>query len=400
MPKKLLFPEDILARLLTRFNNSRAEWLTGEGTWPLSLPLGTPTEKDVAATAADIRQWVEAWREWPAGACELAWEDRAWPRLGRQSLPSAVMARGPEAIAGAVRQGPRWRRAVARHARLAQRWPVLRTHAVAGRHFNVLADYHDDDFERLFGLLEWLDANPRSGMYLRQLPVLGLDTKWTRDRRGLILDLITAIRGGAGERDFYDACGLVKPAHRLRLRILCPQLRAAFGGLGDFEAPLGEVAAMPLMPARAIIVENLETGVALPDLPGCVALMKLGLAVGVVSELPWLRGIPAVYWGDLDTHGFVILDRARTALPQLTSVLMDVDTVASYLPLAGTEPQQHPRAELATLCASERAVYEGLYADTWGPRLRIEQERLPWAVALEKIEEAIGAAFQSGRAGP
>jgi hypothetical protein len=389
MPKKLLFPEDILARLRTRFNNSRAGWLTGEATWPLSLPLGTPTEKDVAASAADVRQWVEAWREWPAGACELVWEDRSWPRLGRQSLPSAVLARGPDAVAGAVHQGPRWRRAVARHARLADRWPVLRRHAVAGRHFDVLADYPDDEFERLFGLLDWLDANPSSGMYLRQLPVLGLDTKWTRDRRGLILDLITAIRGGAGERDFYEACGLVKPAHRLRVRILCPQLRAAFGGLGDFEAPLAEIAALSLKPAGAVIVENLETGVALPDMAGCVALMKLGLAVGVLGAVPWLRGVPAVYWGDLDTHGFVILDRARTALPQLRSVLMDADTVTRYLPLAGTEPQQHPRTELTSLFPPERAVYDGLYADTWGPRLRIEQERLPWDEAMEKITEAL-----------
>ena len=226
-------------------------------------------------------------------------------------------------------------------------------------------------------------------MYLRQLPVPGLDTKWTRDRRGLILDWIAAIRGEAGPRDFYEVCGLVKPAHRLRLRILCPHLRAAFGGLRDVEAPLGEVAAMPLNPAGAIIVENLETGVALQDMAGCVALMKLGLAVGVLSELAWLRGVPAVYWGDLDTHGFVILDRARTALPQVTSVLMDVDTVTSYLPLAGTEPQQHPRTELPALCASERAVWEGLYAGTWGQRVRIEQERLPWAVAMEKLGAAL-----------
>lgn len=144
-----------------------------------------------------------------------------------------------------------------------------------------------------------------------------------------------------------------------------------------------------MSPSLAVIVENLETGIALPDIPGCIALMKLGLAVSVVGKLPWLNEIPVVYWGDLDTHGFVILERAREVLPQLTSILMDVETIVSYLSLAGTDPKQHPKIELAHLKPTERAVYDGLYADTWGTKLRIEQERLPWLVAMTKLYEQL-----------
>jgi hypothetical protein len=179
------------------------------------------------------------------------------------------------------------------------------------------------------------------------------------------------------------------PETRIRMRLLCPRLRAKFGGLGDIEAPLAEIASLDISPNRAVIVENLETGIALPDIPGCVALMKLGLAVGVVGKLPWVEGIPVVYWGDLDTHGFVILDRAREALPQLTSILMDIETVENYLSLAVMEPQQHRRVELAHLERFERTVYDGLYADVWGPKLRIEQERLPWSMAMKRLHEQL-----------
>jgi len=37
----------------------------------------------------------------------------------------------------------------------------------------------------------------------------------------------------------------------------------------------------------------------------------------------WVQNTDAVYWGDVDTHGYVILDRARRILPGLKSVLMD-----------------------------------------------------------------------------
>jgi hypothetical protein len=43
-PLKLPLPEDIRAQLQARYLNQRSAWLSGEGTWPLSLPLGTPTE--------------------------------------------------------------------------------------------------------------------------------------------------------------------------------------------------------------------------------------------------------------------------------------------------------------------------------------------------------------------
>jgi hypothetical protein len=80
-------------------------------------------------------------------------------------------------------------------------------------------------------------------------------------------------------------------------------------------------------PRRAVIVENLETGLALPPMEGTVAVMKLGKAVGMLAAEPWLRACRVVYWGDLDTHGLAILDHARKALPGLTSALMNEETL-------------------------------------------------------------------------
>jgi hypothetical protein len=144
---------------------------------------------------------------------------------------------------------------------------------------------------------------------------------------------------------------------------------------------------LPLAPASAIIVENLETGLALPDLPSVVALMKLGTGVSVLDVVPWLQGIDAVYWGDIDTHGYAILNHARRALPGLRSVLMDKETLFKYRNMWVEEPVQNDGgAELSFLKDHERLVYLGLHSQAWGRNIRLEQERIPWPFVLKALE--------------
>jgi hypothetical protein len=136
--------------------------------------------------------------------------------------------------------------------------------------------------------------------------------------------------------------GLQKPPPRLRARILCPEIRRAVGGLGDIETPIEQLANLPLSPACVLVVENLDTGLALPELPGGIAFMKLGNGVGVLAQIPWAITSPrALYWGDIDTHGFACLSHARAALPALTSLLMDEPTLFENRHLWGREALQY-----------------------------------------------------------
>jgi hypothetical protein len=95
-----------------------------------------------------------------------------------------------------------------------------------------------------------------------------------------------------------------------------------------------------------------------------VAILRLGNAVSVLGLLLWLRGSKVVYWGDIDTHGFAILDRARRAVPQLQSVLMNEETLLSHRLLWGQESAQCPNVPLDALTDEERSVYENLRANT------------------------------------
>jgi hypothetical protein len=390
MPKKLLSPELARDFLVRRFNNQHQNWLAGEGTWPLVIALGAPTDKDIAEDASAVRTWAFAWQS-RSGSGEVIFEERQFARFGRHRLPVSLSFANATAVANAVGQARRWETATERYQQMLNRWPVLAQNKGLASRFDVLADYPQEDFERLVTLLTWLDANPDSGLYLRQLPVEGLDTKWLEKRTGVVAGLLRSLREACGDaRDFHALCGLRKPEHRVRIRLLCPALRERVGGLCDIEAPIGELAALPIEPKAVVIIENLETGLSLPDLPGTVAIMRLGNAVSVLHVLPWLQRPEIVYWGDIDTHGFAILDRARRVMPQLRSALMDEATLVTHRLLWVQESSLCADVPVEELTAEERSVYDNLRAGSWGTRVRLEQERLDWATSMETLTQALG----------
>src|SRR5665213_570871 len=71
-------------------------------------------------------------------------------------------------------------------------------------------------------------------------------------------------------------CGLRAEPARLRMRVLCPRLRTRVRGLCDIEAPIADLAALQLAPTISLVVENLNTGIALPDIDGTVGLHGFG----------------------------------------------------------------------------------------------------------------------------
>jgi hypothetical protein len=396
MPKKLLSPEAARDFLVRRFNNQHQDWLAGQGTWPLVVALGTPTDRDIAEDASAVRAWASAWQS-STGLGEVLLEERQFARFGRQRLPVGLRFDSAAAVAIAVGQSRRWDTATERYQQMLKRWPALEQRKMLASRFDVLADYSPEDFERLVALIAWLDANPASGLYLRQLPVEGLDTKWLEKRTGLVAGLLRSLREvGDDERDFHTLAGLKKPGHRARVRLLCPFLRELVGGLCDIEAPIGELATLPIAPQAVVIVENLETGLALPDIPGTVVIMGLGNAVSALGALRWLHGAEVVYWGDIDTHGFAILDRARKALPHLRSVLMDDATLLAHRPLWVQEASLCADVLFAALTPEERLVYENLRAGIWGARVRLEQERLDWAASIKALTQALNGSSSVG----
>lgn len=237
---------------------------------------------------------------------------------------------------------------------------------------------------QLIGAYGWLDTHRGSGEYLRQISAPGVDTKFAERHRAVLAAMLGVPSTATG---FLAGLGLrVKPA-LIRLR------PAASLGL---PAPLtelavrsAELARLTVSPRAALIVEN-EISYLCVEVPADgVVLWGKGFDVDAVGRLPWLADADVVYWGDIDTHGFAILDRLRAWLPQARSVLMDRETLLAHRDHWGSEDRP-THAALTRLTADEYALYSELVADELGERVRLEQERIDWGWAGLRLPAADG----------
>lgn len=362
----------------------------GDGQWPLEFSLHCPSEDDAQLQPDVVRSWRAAWEAWN-GPGNVTWGERRWRVLGVQRLPERLSFLNAEEVAAWNDDAERWGRARVAFERLSSRWPALP--GVLPRHFDRLAEYDDHDIDRLEAVLTWIERNSRSNLYPRQLPVAGVDTKWIDDKKGLLTDLVGAVSGSLpSDGDFYGVCGLKAPPFLVRVRILDPALCHAVGGLSDVTAPILELATLAFDVETVYIVENLQTGLCFGDVPGGVVIMGLGNSVSAVRHLPWVNNARVVvYWGDVDTHGFAILNNVRRDLPLVISVLMDEETLLAHRSLWTTEQKQFGLSDLSCLSPSERVVYQQLKNHTWGPNVRLEQERIAWSYAWSVLQNRVAA---------
>lgn len=401
----MLSPTEIHSWASQRLARQRRIWIDGGGTWPLARGLEPPTSGDIRAGLDTVLRWTSAWSvDRLPGGVSLVRETRLMRGIGSQTMPVRIEFDSPRAVAAFAGEVDAWDRVERRRALLLDLWPQLAAGTGLGRLYDWLEQAADADVDRLVAVAAWVVANPSSGLYLRQLPVAGVDTKWIEGgHRRALAALVGLLRGepnasGETERDFLRLCGLRAPSSRVRIMVLDHELRAIIGGLRDLQAPLSELASLPWAPSTTLFVENLACAYSLPDLESTVAVVGLGRAISLASELPWIHGTRGLYWGDIDTDGLEILSLARAQFPGICSVLMDRATLQRYPSRWVAEGVANRQADKARLLPDECAMYEALLANDWAGwedqrGVRLEQERLDWTHVEEELRRAVGAAL-------
>lgn len=346
----------------------------------LSLALRPPTQAMALAGQAAAREWVRAWATVSSlsGLISVEWETRRWANLGTQRVPVRLELQGAGGIADFA--GPshlkRWTDGEGLARRVEQALvsdgdpaTLTRVRDVLRSQWSRLSALQEAEVRRIIEFTRWLSTEDVSGHLLREVPLRGVDTKWLGGHRSMVEALVVAVRGGMG-------LGLREPADRVRVRFLDVSLAPV--GLRDVEAPVTELAALPLANVVVLVVENLQTFLALPTLPRTVAVFGSGYGAGArLAPLAWMRQARVLYWGDLDSHGFAVLHQFRAFFPQAESILMDVETLLAHRDLWVHEPAP-ARGVLGSLSGSETQALALLRAEG---DMRLEQERITWDTA-------------------
>jgi hypothetical protein len=166
---------------------------------------------------------------------------------------------------------------------------------------------------------------------------------------------------------------------RIRLKLLDPSI-ALMPGAGDADITVTQAAfeqlGSPLSAVRRVfITENEINYLTFPPVANSLVIFGAGYGFEVLAQAQWLHQRHIHYWGDIDTHGFAILDQLRAQFPHVQSLLMDQATLLAHADHWGEEPQPVLR-DLPRLTAQEGEVYNLLRDNRLRPRLRLEQERI------------------------
>jgi len=389
-------PSDLADQISRHWTQGRilTAKIGGTPMFPLRLRLRRPDTKALGQRFEEVRAWI---RELEDGSrakrgfgYDIEWIDIKHRQLGRNQIPDGISVpteRDALRLIGRDREAQRFCDRVE---------PTLAI-------FPSLADWikrqpltvleNAADWDRILAVLVWFRDHPRSGLYLRQLDIPGVDTKFIEGRKGLfaeLLDVVQPMQMGesapAGTRFFEQRFGLRSRPPLVRFRLLDDQL--AIRGLSDISVPAEQFAALSSSAQRIFITENEVNGLAFPNVASGLVIFGLGYSLDLLSGANWMKDREIHYWGDIDTHGFAMLDRLRSMFPAAYSLLMDRETLLAHRSLWSDEPAPHIGV-LTRLRGAERILFEDLQINRIGDRIRLEQERISFSYLQRAIQKII-----------
>lgn len=387
---------ELRAQVMRRWDQGEllAEIVAPGDLFPLRLSLRGPTSSDLSERFDEVRAWAAGLQQ--SAGCRLVMREVRHRVIGQNSLPGEAWV---DTLNDALRLVGKARDARAYRALLAvtlQRQPALLPWL---QRQPLRALTLAEVWPQLLDIVAWLQAHPRPDIYLRQVGLPGIHSKFIEAQRGVLselLDLTLAADAidtmASGAAQFARRYGFREKPLRVRLRFLDPEHPAWVSG-ADADYTISQQAFAMLAPdvRHVFITENEINFLALPPAAGSLVVFGAGYGFEAMSGAAWLQQCGLHYWGDIDTHGFAILDQLRAQFPHAQSFLMDHDTLLVHQAQWTLEPQPTQR-DLPRLNEAERRVYDDLrWRRLRDEPLRLEQERINFSRVERAVMKAVMA---------
>lgn len=370
--------------------------------FPLRLQLKAPASADMTHRFDEVRSWAATLAALPAVRLEL--QDIRHRVQGLQRVPVRAWVDSLPAAVDWLGKQPELDQFVALYQHTRDVQPLLLPW-LERRPFKALE--LAAAWPKLLAVIGWCLKNPRPNIYIRQVDLPGVHSKFIESHRPVLAELLSlclteGVYAGFVADSFTTpvatpAATLVatpaatpvpatatipfesrfgfrtKPA-RVRCRILDPEIAGLPGTCcPDITLDADSFSNWISGAKRVFITENEINFLAFPPVPGALVVFGSGYGWAALSRARWLAHLPLHYWGDIDTHGFAILNQLRTHFPHAVSFLMDRNTLMAHQPCWGLETAP-TAADLPMLNQAEQALYDDLRHNRIQPQLRLEQE--------------------------
>ncbi|MFL9908609.1 Wadjet anti-phage system protein JetD domain-containing protein [Paraburkholderia sp. RL17-337-BIB-A] len=357
--------------------------------FPKRLVLKGPTSTEIAERFEDIRQWSSSLRAMPH--CRVQMREFRHRVFGANALPNEAWIDSFEdgvALIGKQRDAGRFISLLdvtrLREPRLVP-WLAKRPLRAL-----ELAEVWD----RLLDVCGWLERHPRPGVYLRQIDITDVHTKFIEGYRGVLAELLDYILpieavdpAYSGLSQFSLRYGFRDKPLRIRFRMLDAKKALFQPATTEQDVTLDAASFAQLDPdiSRVFVTENEINFLAFPPVDESMVVFGAGYGFDMLRDAAWLSRRTVFYWGDIDTHGFAILDQLRGLFSHVESFLMDRETLLSFASQWDREEKQTTR-DLPRLGRDEQALYDDLRDNRLRKNLRLEQEK----IGFGWVEAALG----------
>lgn len=386
-------PADIKALLRRRWQRGEilASSLTQDPLFPLRLSIKGPTSSQISADFGAARDWIADWHN--QKVIPIEWRSFSHRLFGDNQMPSTAIIPDAESAVRILGTRREWEIHQEMVARCRDSFPDL-LGWLAKRAITALE--LAPDWQAILAVVAWVRDHPRFGQFLRQMDAPGVHTKLVEKHRGVISELLdrvlpadaidASVRGISG---FARRYGFRDKPERIRIRFLDPACAIAPERIGlDLTLDAAAFATLDPPVKCVFITENEVNFLAFPECPRSLVIFGSGYGWSALATASWLHQRVIYYWGDIDTHGFAILDQLRSCLPHVRSMLMTREVFLRHRDFWTTEPNP-VRHELSRLTVEEKSTLEALKANSGVAALRLEQEKLPFLMLQNELRQVL-----------
>ncbi|WP_373185903.1 DUF3322 domain-containing protein [Halopseudomonas sp.] len=379
-----------LRRLEWEHTGRLRERLLGRRPFPIPCLLKPPTGNQALEDLDHFHGYIAAWRKWP-WPHQVTWVTKRFRQLGQFEVPVRLEIESTQALIAALGD-----EAVERSRGWAERMePLLSLDKAL---FTTLINRLEEldrlsmtDIHLLASVLPQLQRGMGRRRYLRALPLQKVDTKFVELNQSLITALLDVIHGQEvsvhGGLEAWLECR-VTPSNWLHVKPLCPEVKGRLAGLDLVRLCFEQLTTYSLPASNVLVIENLQAGYGLPELPDTIAVFGGGANTAWL-QAEWLKDRRVGYWGDIDTWGLKFLADARLRQPHVEAVMMDLKTLLTHVE-RGVDEDRLAGLPAYGLTPAERSLFDELRFGRHGVG-RLEQERLSQDYVEQGLAEWIQA---------
>lgn len=344
--------------------------------------IGIVNSKDILNKLSDYKQSIELLKTNSKNNNKFGYNliltERQFYKIGKQSVPEKITIDSIEDFLKVAGKEKEYQTFLKNYSIIQKELPTLHKWIKA----NLTKLIEHDTWLDTLKVCKYFLTTPKPELYIRQLPI-DIHTKYIWDNKVIVQSLLEFLipeHINTGESKFELRFNLKYSEHLIRVKFLDTTL-SPLNNATDISLTVSEFHNFHSHCDNIFVAENLMNFLTLPPLTKTIAIWSGGgFNVSYLRDITWLKSKRFYYWGDIDAHGFQILNQFRTYFPNTVAVMMDEETLSSFTSASG---QESTNQNLQRLTENELTLYNHLRQNN----IRLEQEKITQSFAEERIKK-------------